>query len=424
MVVRLITDDHSFFIMKKFFLTNIFILLLIPFSFAQVKNLETGADRLLAEYSNILKNQRIGLVTNAAGVLSNNKPLYKVLKERGYNVTRIFTPEHGFYIDKPAGGNVNDTSVSGDKIPVTSLYGVNKAPTREMFSDFDILIFDLQDVGARFYTYISTLYYTMQAAAKYNIRIIVLDRPNPINGLKVAGPVLKEDMKSFVGIAPLPVEHGMTIGEIARYFDGENLLGKGIHPDLYVISMKNWNRNSYFDDYSKKWIPPSPNIRDIETALIYPGTCLIEGTNVSEGRGTFRPFLTIGAPFINSNDLIEKLQDYGINGIEISPIRFSPISIPAMAENPKYENEKCYGISISIADRSKLNSVQFGIKLICALQSLYPDKFKTTDYFDKLSGNPEIRKMVLNGASPGTIIRSWEKELTDFKNIRRKYLLY
>lgn len=410
--------------MKKNLLTGILLILLVPFSLAQVRHLENGADRLLSEYSGILKNQRIGLVTNAAGVLSNGKPLYLEMLARGYKVTRIFSPEHGFSVNKPAGSGVSDSRLKGKNIPVTSLYGKNKIPTREMFSDIDIIVFDLQDAGARFYTYISTLYYTMQAAAKYNIKIIVLDRPDPINGLKVEGPVLKKEMESFVGIAPLPVQHGMTIGEIARYFDGENLLGQNLHPDLYVISMKGWNRDSYFDDYSERWIPPSPNMRDVETALIYPGTCFIEGTNVSEGRGTFRPFLTIGAPFIDSNELIEKLNDFGIKGVELSPIKFSPISIPAMADKPKYEKESCNGISITIKDRRQLNAVRFGIKLVCALQELYPDHFKITDYFDKLTGEPAIRKMILDGAQPGTIINSWNKSLTDFKNIRRKYLLY
>jgi len=410
--------------MKK--IPGIFLILtlFIPISIAQVKPFETGADRLLSEFSGILKNQRIGIVTNAAGVLSNGKPLYKAMVAKGYKVKRIFSPEHGFQINKPAGQKVNDSDTPGKNIPVTSLYGNNKIPTREALSDIDVIVFDLQDVGTRFYTYISTLYYTMQAAARYNIKMIVLDRPNPINGLKVEGPVLKKEMESFVGIAPLPVQHGMTVGEIARYFDGENLLGKNLHPDLYVISMKSWNRNSYFDDYSKKWIPPSPNMRNLETALIYPGTCLIEGTNVSEGRGTFRPFLTIGAPFIDSNELIDKLKDFGINGIELSPIKFSPISIPGMANKPKYENESCNGISITIKDRSQLNAVRFGIKLVCALQELYPDKFKLTDYFDKLTGYPSIRKMIIEGTSPGTIIDSWNTTLTEFKNIRRKYLLY
>lgn len=410
--------------MKKIPCTFLILFLLFPFTFGQVRPLETGADRLLSEYSNILKNQRIGLVTNAAGVLSNGKPLYEEMIARGYKVTRIFTPEHGYKINQPAGREIDDSTASLKNIPLTSLYGKNKIPTREMLSDFDVLVFDLQDVGARFYTYISTLYYSMQAAAKYNMKIIVLDRPDPINGLKVEGPVLKKEMETFVGIAPLPIQHGMTVGEIARYFDGENLLGKDLHPDLYVIAMKNWNRDTYFDDYSERWIPPSPNMRNLETALIYPGTCLIEGTNVSEGRGTFRPFLTIGAPFIDSNDLIDKLNDFGVHGVELSPIKFSPISIPGMAAKPKYENENCNGISITIKDRKQLNAVRFGIKLICALNELYPDKFKMTDYFDKLSGDPSIRRMILEGSSPGTIINSWEKSLTEFKNIRRKYLLY
>ncbi len=197
--------------------------------------------------------------------------------------------------------------------------------------------------------------------AENNIPVIILDRPNPINGIYVDGPIRKEDQNSFVGIAPIPIAYGMTIGELAKLFAGEKYIGKNLSADLTVIKIKNWERNSYYDDYENIWVKPSPNIPDVNTAIAYPGMCLIEGANVSEGRGTYHPFLTIGAPYINSDELINELQNDEL-GVEIKPIAFTPISISNMATSPKYKNQKCSGIKIEISDREKFNSVQFGIK--------------------------------------------------------------
>jgi uncharacterized protein YbbC (DUF1343 family) len=415
--------DHSFYMTKLFNIFLSFLLLTIVCP-AQTNKLETGADRLIKEYSSALKNKRIGIVTNSTGVLSNGIPLYRELVKHGFRVTPIFAPEHGFGINMPAGKSLNDTSTFFYSIRVYSLYGKTKKPTKEMLKNIDVLIYDIQDLGVRFYTYISTLYYVLQAAAENNIPVYVLDRPDPLNGININGPVLKDNQRSFVGIAPLPIRYGMTTGELALYYAGEKLLGKDLNPEITVVKMKGWNRKYFFDHYSSKWTKTSPNIPDFETALVYPGTCLIEGTNISEGRGTLHPFLTIGAPFIHAVDLINKLKNLGIEGVELTSVHFTPVSIKGISEDPKYKDEECNGISIKVADSKKFHPIEFGIKLIYCLKELYPNKFKMTDYFDKLTGDISVRRAILSRTKPDQIFASWINDLNIFKRTRKKYLLY
>jgi len=294
-----------------------------------------------------------------------------------------------------------------------------------MLNNIDIILFDIQDIGARFYTYISTLYYLLQSAAENNLPVIVLDRPNPISGLRVSGPLLNLNHRSFIGIAPIPVLHGMTIGELAELFVNENFINTSKKPELIVIKMQGWKRNYFWNDLDREWIPTSPNIPNFETALIYPGTCFIEGTNVSEGRGTDDPFLTIGAPYINSEELINKLKSLQIAGIEFSPSSFTPVNKKGKAIHPKYEGINCYGVKFKLTDKNRFKAVEFGVYLIYVLIKLYPDNFKFKDnYFDKLAGTDKLRKDLLAGKNPSAIIRSWESKLEEFKSIRKKYLLY
>ena len=416
--------------MKKLFLLFLTISFFTPNNFPQNKSsnkkLEVGADQLVSNYLYLIKGKRIGLVTNASGILSNGVPLVDTLvKIKGIKITALFGPEHGIRGNAPAGKAVGSTVDAKTGIPVYSLFGANKKPTTEMLKDVDVLIYDIQDVGARFYTYISTLFYIVQAGAEDNIPVIVLDRPDPINGVNVEGPIRKENEASFVGIAPIPIMHGMTVGELAKLYAGEGYIGKGLKPKLTVIKMKNWGRNFYLDHYKMPWIDPSPNIPDLETAIVYPGLCLIEGTNVSEGRGTYHPFINIGAPFINSDALIKKLKSYNVKGVELKPFEYTPVDIPKMSNNPKYKGIKCYGIKIHVNNREQFKSVHFGIKLVCALHSLYPKQFKFRSAgFDLLSGDKTIRENILAGESPEKIINSWQKELKKFLVIRKKYLLY
>lgn len=387
---------------------------------------EVGAETLISEKIALITNKKIGIITNHTAILSDGVHLVDTLFNiKGINIVALFGPEHGIRGQSSAGEKVETTFDEKTKIPVYSLYGKNYKPTKEMLKNVEVLIFDIQDVGARFYTYISTLFYSLQSAAENNIPIIVLDRPNPIGGIYMDGPIRKDELSSFVGIAPIPIVYGMTIGELANYFVGENLLGKNLKPDLTIIKLKNWKRKYYFDDCKLPWINPSPNIKNLETALIYPGTCLIEGTNISEGRGTENPFLTIGAPFVNSFELIKEMNKLNIDGLELLPVKFSPTEIKGISANPKYNNQLCNGIFIKIKDRQKLQSVKFGVKLIYALHKLYPDEFKFYDSsFDRLIGDKKIREMIIENYKPDTIINLWENELKNFEKIRSKYLLY
>jgi len=411
--------------MKKFLLLMIFSLF-SSVNAQSTNNIQLGSDRLISEFQNLVIGKNIGLVTNHTGSLTSGKHIADIFyKMDGVKLVALFGPEHGVRGNSPAGEKIIDSIDPQTGVPVYSLYGKNRKPTEEMLNGIDLLIFDIQDVGARFYTYISTLFYMVQTSAEQNIPLIVLDRPNPINGISVDGPIRTAEQHSFVGIAPIPIMHGMTIGELAKMFAGEEFIGKELKPQLTIIEMKNWVRDSYFDNYNLTWNPPSPNIPDLETAIVYPGMCLVEGVNVSEGRGTQQPFLNIGAPYINSTELIKKLEEFGSGGLRITETSFTPVAISGIASSPKYENTQCTGIKIEVIDRRKFKPVEFGIKLISALHYLYPEELKFRESaFDRLAGDKKIREMILNDVHPDTIIKYWQKDLTDFLTIRKKYLIY
>jgi len=388
-------------------------------------DLLTGADRLLSEYSDLLVNKKIGVVFNQTSRLSNGVHLIDTLSNL-YNVMPVFSPEHGFKGNIEAGKKYNDSKTDSSKLKFYSLYGTVKKPTEEMLKGINVLIYDLQDIGVRYYTYISTLFYVMEASAEYNIPLLILDRPNPLGGAKIEGPILQNDFQSFIGIAPIAVRYGLTSGELAKYFLGEGLIKNGENLKLKIIELKNWKRKKYFDYYyGNNWQKTSPNIPNLNTAIVYPGTCLIEGTNISEGRGTLHPFLQIGAPFINSEELIKELKKQKIKGAKFKSVSFTPKSIPNMASYPKYQDEKCNGIFISITDRDKFNSVNFGIKLISTIHKLYKNDFKFNEkHFNSLIGNNTIIDQIKNGVKAELIIRAWQDDLKNFDKTRHKYLLY
>lgn len=413
----------------KFF-THIFIILIL-FANLSCQTSDSnnqvffGDELLLKENIELLKDKRVGVVTNHSAVLPDNVHLVDTLLTLGINITALLSPEHGIRGEISDGSKISSSTDEKTGIPIFSLYGNVKKPTKEMLKNIDIILFDIQDIGARFYTYISTLYYLLQSAAENNLPVIVLDRPNPISGLNVSGTVLDTAFKSFIGIGPIPVLHGMTIGELAELFVKENFINTNSKSELIVIKMKGWKRNHFWDDIDREWIPTSPNIPNFETSLIYPGTCFIEGTNVSEGRGTDDPFLTIGAPFINAEELINDLKSLQIAGIDFSPSSFTPVKIKGKAIYPKYEGINCYGVKLKLTDKKKFNAVEFGVHLIYSLLKLYPDNFKFKDnHFDNLAGTDKLRKDLLASKNPSAIISSWEIELDKFKSIRKKYLLY
>lgn len=412
---------------KIFIVLHISLFLFPIFSCAQQRSeLKLGADRLIEENISNLYGKKIGLIVNHTSLLSNGTHLVDTLFNiDGITIISLFAPEHGIRGDADAGKHIADGFDPATGIKITSLYGNNKKPTKEMLDNIDILIYDIQDVGARYYTYISTLYYVIESAAEYGKQIIILDRPNPIGGDKVEGPVLDLSFRSFVGIAEIPIQHGMTIGELALLFNDDIETKKNISAEIEIIKMLNWDRKKYFDDYFSDWISPSPNINKFETAIAYPGTCLIEGTNLSEGRGTLEPFLVIGAPFVESEKLIDELLKYSVVGVKFEPATFTPVSIKGMSSSPKLQDVVCYGIKISIINREEFNPVEFGVILLSVLVKLYPDKIKFyNDFFDRLAGTDKIRKLLLEKIDPVSILHSWQDDLQNFLNKRNKYLLY
>ena len=394
--------------------------------FAQEVKVTVGADILVTDSLHLIQNKQLGIVTNHSAILGNGTHLVDTLASlKNINLTTLFGPEHGIRGNAPDGDSIKDGVDSKTRIPVYSLYGKTRKPTKEMLKDVDILIFDIQDIGARFYTYISTLYYTLIAAAENNIPIIVLDRPNPINGILVDGPIRTEEYKSFVAIAPIPIQHGMTMGELATMFNDENWLDNGLKAELTVIKMDGWKREYFFDDCNLPWIAPSPNMPKLETALVYPGMCLLEGVNVSEGRGTYSPFLTFGAPYINSDSLLTELEQFTNSGIELDTISFTPKSIPNMSTYPKYKNIACSGIKIKVVDKKKLNALKFGIEVLYSIHKLYPNEFEfRKNWLDKLFGNKNLTEMLKNNSTADEIFDTWSDELESFKTLRKKYLIY
>lgn len=267
------------------------------------------------------------------------------------------------------------------------------------------------------------MFYVLESAGENNIPVIILDRPNPIGGSYVDGPVLDPYFKSFVGITEIPITHGMTVGELANYFVGEKLINNADKVAIKVIKCKNWQREIPQQFFSK-WNSPSPNINSLETAIIYPGTCLLEGTNISEGRGTRFPFLQFGAPFINSEDVISKLNLLKVEGAELLPVAFIPEDIEEMATNPKFEGQTCYGIKVRVTDPQKFEAVKFGVKLIYVLNKLYGNKIKFNSSFDKLAGTDELKELIVKKLDPEKIFASWQRDLTKFEKKRKNYLLY
>jgi len=384
-----------------------------------------GSDVLVKEKINFLGEKKIGIVSNKNSVMMNGTHLIDTLLSIGKNITALYSLEHGFSQEYADGMLIKSPKEKIKNIPVHSLYGETKKPTEQMLADVDLILFDVQDVGARFYTYISSMFYIIQAAAEHNIEVFILDRPNPLGGEKVEGPLLDNDFQSFIGIAPIPILHGMTIGELALLFTLEDYIKAATFPKIQIIKMKRWERKSYWDDLNISWLPTSPNIPTFETALVYPGTCLIEGTNISEGRGTENPFLTIGAPFINPDELISELNIDETTGIKISPTEFVPVEIKGKADNPKFNGEKCYGINIEVTDKTKLSAIDFGLNLIYVLHKLHPAEFKFREnHFDLLVGTDKIRKSIEDGDSPDQLKKLWQEDLNNFKKIRNKYLLY
>ncbi|QCJ44184.1 DUF1343 domain-containing protein [Bacillus sp. S3] len=419
--------------MKKKWLTGILALLLVlsTVSAALAKNdkekeknngkFRLGVEVLLKDRLDLIKGKRVGLITNPTGVDQELTSIVDLLdKSKDVQLTALYGPEHGVRGSAPAGSYVESYIDEKTGVPVYSLYGATKKPTPEMLSNVDVLLFDIQDVGARFYTYIYTMALAMEAAKENNIPFIVLDRPNPISGAKVEGPVLEDKYSSFVGEFPIPVRHGMTVGELAKLFNKEFNIGA----DLTVVKMEGWNRSMYYDDADLPFVMPSPNMPTLDTALVYPGACLIEGTNVSEGRGTTRPFELIGAPFIDSDDLAAKLNSYHLPGVTFRAASFIP-------STSKFVNKLSHGVQIHVTNRNAYKPFETGLTIVKTIHDMYPNDFQFRapnasgiSFFDNLVGNGSIRAGIVAGKSIEEMKANWQTELEKFMDIREKYLLY
>jgi uncharacterized protein YbbC (DUF1343 family) len=386
-------------------------------------SMRLGLEVLLSDSLHIISGKSIALLTNHTGVNSEgvqNIELIKALPD--VKLISVLTPEHGFYGESADGEIIEYGDNDEFTFRLFSLYGRNRKPNAEMLKDVDILIYDIQDIGARYYTYISTMGLAMEAAAEAQIPFVVLDRPNPVGGQKVEGPVLDLSTQSFIGYYPIPIRYGLTCGELALAIAGEKWIDAV--PSLTIIPMSNWDREK-IPMKKSKWIKPSPNIPDAETALIYLGTCLIEGTNVSEGRGTDHPFKWIGAPWIHGAVLTAALEQLDLPGVVFAPTQFTPKEIVGVALNPKYEGEICTGISISITDHLQFKPVETGLGILSVIISKYPAELKyKIDYLTKLLGSTEVLRQLLHGKSAWEILNNQELEIKMFNKIRDKYLLY
>lgn len=368
---------------------------------AEEPKIKVGADQTEL-YMPLLKGKKIGMVVNPTSLIFKTH-LVDSLLSSGIKIKCVFAPEHGFRGDAEAGGAIENSLDEKTKLPIISLYGKNQKPTPENLKGIDYVVFDIQDVGTRFYTYISTLEFVMDACAENNIKLIVLDRPNP-NGFYIDGPVLDKKFQSFVGRQAIPVVHGLTIGEYAKMLNGEGWLESKKKCSLTVIPCYNYNHHSFYN----LPVNPSPNLPNMNAIYLYPSLCFFEGTVVSVGRGTNKPFQIIGIP------------DSTIKGYS-----FTPVKIPKVAENPPYANIKCYGMDLTKSAFGFRTSKQLELKWLIGFYNNSSDKSKYfNSFFDKLAGNDILRKQIEANVNESDIRNSWKADLDKYKTIRKKYLLY
>ncbi|MEI6691695.1 MAG: DUF1343 domain-containing protein [Chlorobium sp.] len=383
----------------------------------------TGLDILLGNTSSF-RNRSIGLIGNQTSTTYELNYSWNALKEKGIHLKKIFSPEHGLY------------ATEQDQVPVTfqpeleseivSLYGdtaESLIPDKALLDNLDLILFDIQDVGSRYYTYVNTLALFMEAVSGRNIEIMVLDRPNPLGGTIIEGPLLDAAYRSFVGIFPVPVRHGMTAGELAYLYRDF----KKLDVNLSVLKMVGWKRSMLFPETGLPWIPPSPNMPTYATAEVYPGMCLFEGLNVSEGRGTTTPFQLSGAPFIQPGEYSRHCRNYGLEGVLFRPVWFKPAF-------HKFCGEVIGGIFLHITDHSRFRSFATGVAMTSALHELYPEHLHFLDgvyefndalpAFDLLAGNCHIQTSIRNGWNAGSIIASWQQDEAEFSVIKQNYHLY
>lgn len=381
-----------------------------------------GLNVFLEQQLNLVAGKRVGLIACPSSVDHQlRSSVERIYAHPDVNLVALFGPEHGLRGDAQAGNHVSTYRDALTNLPVHSLYGATRKPTPEMLQDLDVIIIDLQDGGVRFYTYLATITNILNAASEQDKSVIILDRPAPITASRIEGPVLDPDFTSFVGPYPIPIRYGMTIGEISFLINEHFEIGC----DLTVVSMENWVRDQWFDETDIPFIPSSPNLPTLTSMIAYPGTCLIEGTNMSEGRGTTKPFEYIGAPWINAESLADTLNDLGLAGVRFRPVYFVPTF-------SKYQGELCAGVHVFITDRDRFQPITTILHLIKIVKTTYPTEFMWRQPWDSGKRNPidllcggnAVREH-LNANSPITELEAaWQGELQAFSQLRAKYLLY
>ena len=385
---------------------------------------QTGLENLIANYNHKIAYKNIGIVTNHTGVNTEGTPIWELLGELpNVEVAAVFSPEHGLFGETAAGEKVNYSESDEEFPPLYSLYGPTRKPTKEMLKGIDLLLYDIQDIGARFYTYISTMGLIMEAAAESGIPCLILDRPNPLTGKLITGPILDLEVSSFVGLYPIPSVYGLTPGELALMISDQSWIEAV--PSIEVVPLTGWSRDMWYDETGLPWVPPSPNIPNLETAIVYPGTVLIEATNVSEGRGTDHPFRWIGAPWIDSNELSDAMNIIGLHGVTFSPIEFTPHSIPGAAPNPKNNTQTCNGVEIILTNRDIFSPVIVGIHLLQTISLLYPQKLEIKEAgLNRLFGSDRLSKSLGDTDAVNQLIEEIKKESGQFREYAKQYYLY
>ena len=393
---------------------------------------QTGAQRLVTDGFRPLDGMRVGLVTNPTARVdtADGGPAHLIDRLHdapGVVVGALFGPEHGIRGDAEAGAGVAGGRDGTTGAPVYSLYGRSKKPTPAQLRGLDALVFDMQDVGARFYTYVSTMGYAMQAAARAGIPFVVLDRPNPI-GDRAEGWVMEPAHQSFVGLYPVPVTHGLTVGELARMIQGEGWLPGLETLDLRVVEMTGYRRGMPWEETGLPWVPPSPNVPDVETARVYPGTALFEGTTASEGRGTRAPFTTVGAPWVDAEALAADLGAAGLPGVRFEPATFVPVDLPGQATDPKWEGEAVGGVRLVVTEPAAFRPVATGVYAVEAVYRQAPRgahrSYLKDDWLAKLAGTGRLGRAISSGQAPAAIVTGWQAEAEAFAARAEPYRLY
>ncbi len=389
---------------------------------------KVGAGRLMTDYFHLVDGKRVGIITNHSAVVNGEHIVDLLHAHPDVTVTALFGPEHGIRGTADAGEAVDDAIDEQTGIPAYSLYGQNRRPTPEMLSEVDVLLFDIQDVGTRFYTYPATMGRAMRSAVEAGIPYVVLDRPNPIGGRRIEGHIREDEFVSGIGLYPTPITHGMTVGELALMIHDKGWHDEIEELELHIVPMEGWTRDMLWFDTGLEWIPPSPNIPDAWTAVVYPGTCFFEGTPASEGRGTYEPFLQVGSPFIDEDTAAGRLNDRQLPGLRFHPVTFEPESIPGMSRYPKLEGETVRGVKLEVTDAPAVAPVAAGIHLLQVFYELLPQERKEEFFHPRgmpvRAGNTMVAQMIRDGVAAEEIIRSWKGDVERFEKMRRSYLLY